>query len=341
MNNQGLKKIRQSIRRYRPHEILASWIFTKRPTSVAIDVTHRCNLKCAHCYWWKQEHPSELSDLEMVTFMKGLKATGLGAAILYGGEPTLRPEVCLAASEIFHTTLAFTNGVNGFPPLKNGQWILSLDGTEEINDGIRGKGVYRQALENVRKAERPPIVHMTLSKLNQENLDDFVCEMMALPIKGLGFSFYTPNRGDKASDMFIPLQDRDRLCTGILSLRKRYGEKIGFTPAMARQLMSSGSFTKWNRYSDCPVSRRVRCFKSDGKPKACTYGDDADCSRCGCAAVVAYRGALRPLDYRTLQLLVGLIIPDVRARGEARKCIPLQKVGTRKTSIKKIEPPRR
>ena len=292
---------------------------------MAIDVTHKCNLKCTHCYWWKQERPNELNDLEMVAFMKGLKASGIGTAILYGGEPTLRPEMCLAAGKIFHTTLAFTNGVNGFPPLANGQWILSLDGTEEVNDKIRGKGVYKQALENVRKAERPPIVHMTLSKLNRENLDDFVSEMMTLPIKGLGFSFYTPNRGDEASDMFIPLKDRDRLCGGILSLRKRYGERIGFTPAMARQLMVSGSFTRWNRYSDCPVSRKVRCFKSDGTPKACTYGDDADCSRCGCAAVVAYRGALKPLDYRTLRLLLGLMVPDIRAREWNREGIKAAK----------------
>ena len=314
MNNGGLKNLLKSIPRVRPHEILARWIFTKQPTSVAIDVTRRCNLKCAHCYWWKQEHPDELNDLAMVAFMKELRARGLSAAILYGGEPTLRPEVCLAASEIFHTTLAFTNGVNGFPPLINGQWILSLDGTEAVNDRIRGKGVYKQALINVKKAERPPIVHMTLSKLNRKSLDDFVTEMMALPIKGLGFSFYTPNRGEDASDLFIPFPERDQLCARILSLRKRYGERIGFTPAMARQFMVSGSFTQWNRYADCPVSRRVKCYQSDGKPKACTYGDDADCSRCGCAAVAAYRGALKPLDIQTLRLLLGLMVPDIRAR---------------------------
>jgi hypothetical protein len=222
--------------------------------------------------------------------------------------------VCRAAGDIFHTTLAFTNGVNGFPPLKNGQWILSLDGTETVNDRIRGKGVYKQAIEHVIRAKQPPLVHMTLSKLNQGNLEDFVTEMMALPIKGVGFSFYTPNRGEDASDLFIPLLDRDKICARILYLRNLYGEKIGFTPAIASQFRVSGAFTRWNRYSDCPVSRMVRCYRSDGKPKACTYGDNADCSRCGCAAVAAYRGALKPLDYRTLRVVLGLMIPDVRAR---------------------------
>jgi ABC-type glycerol-3-phosphate transport system permease component len=39
----------------------------------------------------------------------------------------------------------------------------------------------------------------------------------------------------------------------------------------------------------------------------CTYGDRADCSRCGCAAVAAYRGAFFPFDFRTLLLIFGLM----------------------------------
>ena len=100
----------------------------------------------------------------------------------------------------------------------------------------------------------------------------------------------------------------------LLNLRKRYGEKVGFTPAMARQLLTNGHFEKWNSYSACPVSQRVRCFKSDGQSKACTYGDNADCSRCGCAAVAAYRGAFKPFDYQTLRLILGLMVPEYRVR---------------------------
>ena len=298
--------------------ILGKWLFTRCPTSVAIDVTHRCNLHCLHCYWWKQEHPSELGDAEIIHFMKSLKAKGLRAAILYGGEPTLRPEVCRAASKIFDATLAFTNGTNGFPHLDNGQWILSLDGPQDVNDAIRGRGVYALALHNLRKASRPPIVHMTLSRLNQDRLEEFVREMLELPIKGVGFSFYTPHRSQEDSGLFIPLPERDRLVLRLLSLKKRYGEKVGFTRGMARQFMTKGAFMTWNRFSDCPVSTRVRCFASDGRRKLCTYGDDADCSRCGCAAVAAYRGALRPLDLQTLKVVLGLMVPGPRTFRSAK-----------------------
>jgi len=295
--------------------ILAQWLLTRRPTSVAVDITHKCNLKCLHCYWWQQEHPPELGDAEMIAFLKKQRARGLRAAILYGGEPTLRPEICRAAARIFDATLAFTNGVNGFPELINGQWILSLDGPETENDRIRGEGVYQRAVANLKAASRAPIVHMTISKVNQDSLSQFAREMMRLPVKGIGFSFVTPNRGMKDEDLFIPLTQRNRVVMELLELRKKYGEKIGFTPAMAEQLLTHGAFNRWNSLSTCPVTRRVRCFRSDGRKKACTYGNRADCSRCGCAAVVAYRGAFNPLDYRTLKVILGLVTPEYEARG--------------------------
>lgn len=288
--------------------ILSKWLFTIQPTTAAIDITHRCNLHCSHCYWWKQDHPKELDDSGMIRLMRSLRAMGLRAAILYGGEPTLRPDVCRAAGEIFDATLAFTNGTNGFPALPNGQWILSLDGPEEINDAIRGKGVYDLAVQNVRRGIRPPIVHMTISRLNRNCVEDFVREMLALPIKGMGFSFFTPNAGEDDGPA-LRLQERDRAVEELLRLRSRYGDKVGFTRAMAHQLKSNGAFRQWNRYATCPVSRRVWCYHSDGTGKACTYGNDADCSRCGCAAVAAFRGAFNPVDLETIRLILGLVFP--------------------------------
>ncbi len=294
--------------------ILSRWLFTNQATTAAIDLTSRCNLKCTHCYWWKQEHPRELDDGGVIRFMRSLRARGLRAAILYGGEPTLRPEVCREAGKIFDATLAFTNGTNGFPVLPNGQWILSLDGPKAMNDAIRGTGVYDLAVQNVRQAARPPIVHMTISRLNVGAIEDFVKEMLALPVKGMGFSFFTPNVGE-GEKLALTLAERDRAVEELLRLRLRYGKRIGFTPAMARQLQSDGAFRKWNRYAACPVSARVRCYQSDGTGKACTYGNDADCSRCGCAAVVAFRGAFNPLDGETIGLILGLLFPGFKRAG--------------------------
>jgi len=159
---------------------------------------------------------------------------------------------------------------------------------------------------------------MTVSRLNADFLEDFVREMLGLPVKGMGFSFVTPNRGEK-EDFVLTMEERDKIVEELLRLRSRYGRKVGFTPAMARQLKSDEAFHEWNEYDACPVSGRVRCYRSDGTGKTCTYGDDADCSRCGCAAVVAFRGAFNPIDLETIRIILGLVFPAFMGAGKGKR----------------------
>ncbi|MBW2103091.1 MAG: hypothetical protein JRH05_10530, partial [Deltaproteobacteria bacterium] len=70
--------------------------------------------------------------------------------------------------------------------------------------------------------------------------------------------------------LFIPLHERDALVGELTALRDRYGEKVGFTRAMARQFLSRQAFQQWNSLDTCPVTSRVLCFRSDGSPKVCT-----------------------------------------------------------------------
>ncbi len=290
-------------------KLVSRWIRNQK-TTAAIDVTSYCNLKCTHCYWWKEEHPPELNDEEMIAFMKGLRRQGLTAAFLYGGEPLLRPDMCKAACEIFDFTLIFTNGTQGFPNLKC-QWVLSLDGPQEIHDQIRGEGVYQRVMQNLGQATRPPIVHMTISQANKNSIADFLKEMEQEEIKskilGLAFSFYTPNKGLKEEELFIPLDERDELVDKLLEYRREYGSTMGFTPKMAKHFKQSGSFFEWNSLEKCPVGKVCVCYRSDGTRKPCTYGVDADCSRCGCASIAIYRAAVKDWDFETITILNRLI----------------------------------
>ena len=290
-------------------------LLLKRPAAAAIDITNRCNLRCRHCYWWEQEHPRQLGHDEMLALLHRLRGQGIRAAILYGGEPALRMEVCKAAARIFDSVLIFTNGTFELEDLGvRGQWIVSLDGPQEVNDAIRGTGTFKQATEHISRAPRPPIVHITISRLNEQFVERFVQEMLEFPIKGIGFSFFTPIRGQHQDELLIPVEERKPIVERLLALRCRYGERVGFTPAIARQLLADGAFKAWNSYQKCPVSKAVRCYRSDGSTKGCTYGDDADCTRCGCAAVTAFRGAFYPPNYQTMRLVLGLLWPPFSPR---------------------------
>jgi MoaA/NifB/PqqE/SkfB family radical SAM enzyme len=291
---------------FKKPRLLLTWAFTRRKTTAAIDITNSCNLKCAHCYWWKEERPEELHDDAMAAFMKGLRAMGMTAAIIYGGEPMLRPRMCEAASKIFDHPLIFTNGTQGFIPI-NAEWIISLDGTRAAHDAIRGNGAYDCAVENLRKAPRRPVVHTTINSTNRHNLEEFLDELSGLPIKGVGFSFYTPHRTGGDDSLFIPVDERDTVLDELLRLRKKYWRIMGLTATMANQFRKNGEFSEWNSTEKCPVRKVCNCYNADGTQKPCTYGSNADCSRCGCASIPLYRAAIRHLDPLALFMIYRLV----------------------------------
>lgn len=293
---------------YKKLRVFYQWLFTDIKTTAAIDITNRCNLTCPHCYWVKEEHTSELDDEAMIAFMKNQRKSGKRLAILYGGEPMLRPDICREAGRIFDFTIVFTNGTQGFPDI-NARWLLSLDGTREIHDKIRGVGVYDTVMENLKKSTcRKPIVHITVTRQNQHNIKEFMEEMSTKRIRGVGFSFYTPHKGQDESDFFIPLQERDKIVDELLILKKKYGRLVGFTGAMAHQFRSSGAFSEWNSFQNCAVKEVISCYNANGTPKPCTYGKDADCSRCGCTAVAVYRAAIKQYDLPSIFTAASLMV---------------------------------
>jgi len=241
MTSAKLKRIKF----YRKMKLMYAWLTTNGATSAAIDVTYRCNLKCLHCYWWKERHPEELSDADMISFMEDLRNNGLFGALMYGGEPMMRPGVLEAASEIFDLITVFTNGTLGYVDIP-GQWILSIDGPEAIHDKIRGDGVFRQAINNLSSAPTSPIVHMTITNLNKHSLREFMEVISKENIRGVGFSFYTPSKGREEKDIFIPLKERDKIVEEILEIKKDYPKLVGFTKRMAYQYKTDGGFKKWN-----------------------------------------------------------------------------------------------
>jgi len=291
---------------FRKARLLYTWALTNTKTTAAIDITNSCNLKCTHCYWWKEERPAELDDDSMVAFMRGLRSRGMSAAIIYGGEPMLRPGMCEAASRIFDHPLIFTNGTQGFAAF-NAQWIVSLDGPMKVHDTIRGSGAYACAVENIKKAPRKPVVHTTITSQNRHNLEEHLDSLSSLPIKGVGFSFYTPHTTDAENPLAVPLSARDSILDELLVLRKKYWRIMGLTSTMANQFRSTGEYGKWNSLEKCPASKVVNCYNADGTPKSCTYGNSADCSQCGCASIPLYRAAINHFDLLAIFMIYRLV----------------------------------
>lgn len=123
-------------------------------------ITKRCNLHCRMCdYRLTSFFVKELSFDRIISLIDEASDMGLKQLEISGGEPMLREriyEIIAYAASIGLKTMMMTNGVLiGKEEAKrlvdsdlNGV-VISLEGWEEMNDAIRGKGSYKKAVSAI------------------------------------------------------------------------------------------------------------------------------------------------------------------------------------------------
>jgi heme d1 biosynthesis radical SAM protein NirJ len=136
-----------------------------RPSGPVViwNLVRRCNLACVHCYSISADvdFPGELATREVFGVLDDLRAFGVPALILSGGEPLLRRDLFEIAARAkgmgFYVALS-TNGTLIDPALAmrvrdaGFDYIgISLDGLEETHDRFRKKhGAFRSSLGALR-----------------------------------------------------------------------------------------------------------------------------------------------------------------------------------------------
>ena len=181
-------------------------------------VTNRCNLRCLHCYQQTYEDASELSleEIEQVLaqieqFRSRYRSRGPLHLTLTGGEPFLFPHL-EALIEKVHARKT----IRSYSLLTNGHYIdaeriqflkkhppayvqISLDGTKEKHELIRGKGSFTKAVQGIRQLVAAGIrtsVSFTATRKNYKDILklSFLCNR--LNINHLWTDRVIPSPGD-------------------------------------------------------------------------------------------------------------------------------------------------
>ena len=123
-------------------------------------ITHRCNLRCSHCY--QEDYSRIMTGEELFTvlekYRRFLESRRLyGHVNVTGGEPLSSPDFFPLIEEITRLGIRFsvlTNGTLITPAIARRIAALrpvfvqvSLDGCEGVHDSIRGAGSFRLALD--------------------------------------------------------------------------------------------------------------------------------------------------------------------------------------------------
>ena len=253
----------------------------KFPLAISIDVTNRCNLRCKHCYFFEQNHENELSESAILDKVREIKKNhpSIIHASWVGGEPLLRKDVVKEGINLFPFNMIVTNGSLELPSWKNCIFNVSVDGTKDYYEEIRGLKIYDKVKEHANRSDINVNIACNLNKKNHHCIEDLLKEWKKTKIKGINFNFYTPIKGIE-DDLWLSWEERDEIIKRLLKLRKIYGNFL-MNPEPVLKLMLSENSKSIT--SNCVVRKAAFSIDPMGNRKyPCVIGDKADCSKCGC-----------------------------------------------------------
>jgi MoaA/NifB/PqqE/SkfB family radical SAM enzyme len=254
-------------------------------------VTNHCNLRCEHCFVFRDGNPNE-SDGEMkpdrlLSELRRLRDRhGIKSMLWMGGEPMLRWRTLEKGIALFERNTITTNGTI---PLKDFGpdliYVISLDGPREVNDPVRGEGVFDRVMETV--AAIPDnflptvMVQCVVHRENQNHLEELVRELRPTKVQGLTFSFYVPQAGENSSRAWGDNVEREVAIDIVFELKHRYP---GFIWNSSRSLELMRAATAKLVTDHCPMQQTMLPLYIEGEDFTtpfCCYGNDVDCDRCG------------------------------------------------------------
>ena len=257
-------------------------------------VTNACNLRCKHCFVYRNETPNapqdKMDDTTMLHQLRVLRDRHqIGSMLFMGGEPMIRRDLVLSAMKLFEQSAIVTNGTYGIPSVPDHLVTVSLDGPEAVNDRLRGEGVFKRVRNSIfardQKDGTTVMLQMTLTRQNSHYAREFVEEIADWPVDGIAFTFYVPTRDDKSALVWHDLGGRDAVIDQVIALKSQYPQIR--TNVGALELMRSN--IAWKSTGEkCSLKKMLPLYVgSDGQFERtfCCYGNNVDCSRCGAYAV--------------------------------------------------------
>ncbi len=212
----------------------------KDPIVGSLIVTDRCNLACRHCavanirrvnYSFERLQ----SDLQM------LHDEGVRILFLYGGEPflwrdgdrTLHDVVAEARRIGFPLVNVVTNGTYGLDLPEADLILVSVDGTREHHDELRGHN-YDQVLAIIRDAPADNLcLYMAVNRVNLDDIEHVCALARDLPhVRAVSFNLHTPYPGTE--ELTLSPEQRRTACERIVDMIDRGYPVLNMRSALPR-----------------------------------------------------------------------------------------------------------
>lgn len=195
------------------------------PWAILLDPTSACNLHCTGCWAAEYGHKLNLDFDTICSIVEQGRKMGTYMYIYTGGEPLVRKKDLMRICEKYPDCefLSFTNGTlideefcQEMLRVKNFVPAISLEGSEEANDGRRGEGVYQKVMHAMEllKAHKLPFGVSTcytsanVDSVSSEEFFDHIIDCGALFV---WFFHYMPTGNDAVVELMPNPQQREKM----------------------------------------------------------------------------------------------------------------------------------
>ena len=160
-------------------DLIFSRFFKPRPLVVHINITNKCNLKCAHCYgsYPEKQMERELPTEKWLNLVDELAKCGTKRIDVAGGEPLLRKDIGEILDRMKKRRMIVTMNTNGqfikdkIDVVKKLNTIcVSIDGDEKSHDEVKGEGAYRKSMEGIKIAKQNGLTVHTNTVLTKNSI---------------------------------------------------------------------------------------------------------------------------------------------------------------------------
>ncbi len=263
----------------------------KRQSRAIWEITLRCNLSCLHCGSRAADARSdELSTAEALDLVRQLAEVGIDEVALIGGEAFLRRDWLEIAADITRRGMLCTMVTGGYGITEKlavrmrqagiAQCSVSVDGTEETHDQLRGKkGSWEACFQSIKYLNQAGIITTCNTQINRMSAPELfqIYELIrSAGVKAWQIQMTVPmgNAADNWELLLQPYELLDlypRLAKLAVQAKKDDiwlipGNNVGYFGPYERLLRGGKAWTFWN---GCKAGLNSLGIEADGVIKGC------------------------------------------------------------------------
>jgi len=179
----------------------------KYPVTVFWETSNKCNLNCLHCYTNSSPHNNTIIDekkvFKLIDDMASHQVYSFGIG---GGEPLVLPYLVPMIRYISQNGMKASISTNGtlinsikakeLATAGLGAAQVSIDGTKNVHDYIRGKGNYDRAISGIKNLIDNDIsvrIGFTVNRLNYKDIEEITLMSKSIGADSIVFFRYMPS----------------------------------------------------------------------------------------------------------------------------------------------------